>query len=383
MLRTPGDVETRYATIELELVAVVWAMMKCKYYLLGLPHFTLMTDHRPLVPILNSYTLDAIDNPRLQRLKEKIASYVFTATWRKGKELAIPDALSRAPVDSPSPEDIVLSDDTRYYVRCVVTQRMATLSAVSGTIQSSDLVLDKMRAAARQDLVYVKLLDKVTYGFPAKCDNLDSDLLPYWKEHDNLYHDEDLILLGPRIVVPSTLCREVLARLHDHRGVEATKRRARQTVWWPGINSDITNVVRSCEPCQVLLSSQQQEPMMTEEAPTKPFESVSADFFTAATINFFRRFFRDLGVPLRLRTDGGPQFSSRDFNDFLCRWGVRHDTPSPHYPQSNGHAEAAVKAVKHLIMKVAPSGILNEVFDRGLLELRNTPSQDGRSPAQV
>ncbi|XP_047482066.1 uncharacterized protein LOC125034318 [Penaeus chinensis] len=101
-------------------------MMKCKYYLLGLPHFTLMTDHRPLVPILNSYTLDAIDNPRLQHLKEKIASYVFTATWRKGKELAIPDALSRAPVDSPSPEDIALSDDTRHYVRCVVTQRMAT-----------------------------------------------------------------------------------------------------------------------------------------------------------------------------------------------------------------------------------------------------------------
>ncbi|XP_063590912.1 uncharacterized protein K02A2.6-like [Penaeus indicus] len=289
---------------------------------------------------------------------------------------------------------------------------MATLSTVSGTIQTSDLVLDKMRAAAREDSVYVKLLDKVTHGFPANRDNLDPDLLPYWKERDNLYHDEDLILLGPRIVVPSTLRREVLARLHDsHRGVEATKRRARQTVWWPGINSDITNAVRSCEPCQVLLPSQQQEPMLTEEAPTKPFESVSADFFSAAgksflvyvdrlsgwpviaccgtdttaaaTISFFRRFFRDLGVPLRLRTDGGPQFSSRDFNDFLCRWGVRHDTSSPHYPQSNGHAEAAVKALKHLVLKVAPSGILNEAFDRGLLELRNTPRQDGRSPAQV
>jgi len=143
-----ADVETRYATIELELVAVVWAMMKCKYYLLGLPHFTLMTDHRPLVPILNSYTLDAIDNLRPQCIKEKIAGYVFTAMWRKGKELSIPDALSHAPVDSPSSEDIALSNDTRNYVRCVVTQHM---SAVSGTIQTSDLVLDKMRAAARED----------------------------------------------------------------------------------------------------------------------------------------------------------------------------------------------------------------------------------------
>lgn len=60
-----AKVETRYATIELELVAVVWAMTKCRYYLMGLPHFTLMTDHRPLIPILNSYTLDAIDNPSM------------------------------------------------------------------------------------------------------------------------------------------------------------------------------------------------------------------------------------------------------------------------------------------------------------------------------
>jgi len=57
---------------------------------------------------------------------------------------------------------------------------------------------------------------------------------------------------------------------------------------------------------------------------------------------------------------------------------------SPHYPQSNGHAEAAVKSVKHLIMKVAPSGNIDcEEFDRGLLELRNTPTHTGRSPAQV
>jgi len=57
---------------------------------------------------------------------------------------------------------------------------------------------------------------------------------------------------------------------------------------------------------------------------------------------------------------------------------------TPHYPQSNGHAEAAVKSVKQLIWKVAPSGNLDcESFDRGLLELRNTPNHTGRSPAQI
>ena len=103
----------------------------------------------------------------------------------------------------------------------------------------------------------------------------------------------------------------------------------------------------------------------------------------ASTIRFCRMFFRDLGVPVRLRTDGGPQFTSSEFEDFLRRWGVRHDISTPHYPQSNGHAEAAVKSVKYLVKKVAPSGTFNEEFDRSLLELRNTPRPDGRSPAQV
>ncbi|XP_076060283.1 uncharacterized protein LOC143036605 [Oratosquilla oratoria] len=98
----------------------------------------------------------------------------------------------------------------------------------------------------------------------------------------------------------------------------------------------------------------------------------------------FCNYFREVGVPLRLRTDGGPQFTSQEFRSFAARWGVRHIVTSPHYPQSNGHAEAAVKAIKHLILKVAPSGNIDcEEFDRGLLELRNTPNFTGRSPAQV
>ena len=63
-----SDAETRYAVIELELVAVVWALKKCKMYLLGFPHFQLVVDLKPLVSILNDRTLNTIENPRIQRL---------------------------------------------------------------------------------------------------------------------------------------------------------------------------------------------------------------------------------------------------------------------------------------------------------------------------
>ena len=60
--------ESRYAVIESEMLAVTWAMMKCKIFLAGLQTFQVITDHNPLIPILNSHRLDEIENPRLQRL---------------------------------------------------------------------------------------------------------------------------------------------------------------------------------------------------------------------------------------------------------------------------------------------------------------------------
>ena len=99
-----SDTESRYAIIELELLAVSWAIIKCKLFLAGLPHFTVVTDHHPLVPILNNHRLDEIENPRLQRRKSKNMAYNFTAQWVKGTLNNAPDALSRNPVSDPLPQ---------------------------------------------------------------------------------------------------------------------------------------------------------------------------------------------------------------------------------------------------------------------------------------
>lgn len=68
LIQCGSRTESRYAMVELELNAVEWAMSKCRLYLLGLPKFILVVDHQPLVTILDKYTLDAVENPRLQRL---------------------------------------------------------------------------------------------------------------------------------------------------------------------------------------------------------------------------------------------------------------------------------------------------------------------------
>ena len=82
----------------------VWAIQKCDYYLRGLPHFDIWTDHRPLVGILDK-ALAALENARLMRMREKIIPFTFKITWVAGKTHYIADALSRYPVFGPAEDN--------------------------------------------------------------------------------------------------------------------------------------------------------------------------------------------------------------------------------------------------------------------------------------
>ena len=409
-----SDTESRYATIELELLAVTWAARKCHLFLAGLPSFEILTDHRPLIPILNQKSLPEIDNPRLRRLRMKLLAYSFTCTWQSGKTHCIPDALSRAPVDHPTTEDEEAEEDVTHQLRSVITYSVTQCDPDGVRVSPiEDPTLAGVRAAAHTDPEYTALCESVLNGFPSQRSDLAPSLRPYWGVRDRLAVDDGVLVCGSRLVIPRSLRKETLQRLHDsHQGIERTLRRARQSVYWAGIDRDITATVQSCAACQERLPSQQKEPIMSDPLPSRVFESVSTDFFqhagrtylvyvdrlsgwptvvhcdgdaTARTlVRHLREIFAATGVPCLLRSDGGPQYTAHHTRDFLRRWGVTHRPSTPQYPQSNGHAEAAVKLVKRLIQKVTVSGNLDcDEFARGLLEIRNTPRADNRSPAEI
>ena len=406
------ETESRYAVIELELLALVWACRKCAIYLSGMQQFEVLTDHRPLIPILNSKSMAEIENPRLQRLRERLTPFNFVTTWRQGKLHAVPDALSRAPVDDPAHDDEEAEQDVGHQIASVIAAVVSDISD-GGASPFRDAALSEVRAAADKDPEMIALKDAIRAGFPDHRAQLHPLLGPYWGLRDRLAVDDGLVVCGRRLVIPLSLRRATLQRLHaSHQGVDRTKRRARQAVYWPRMDQDIDNLIGACSKCRLHLPSQQKEPMMTEKPPSRVFEAVSADYFAWAGRTFLvyvdrlsgwpfvsrvtgeatardlvsslRGLFAATGVPTCIRTDGGPQFSARLTREFLRRWGVEHQMSTPHFPQSNGHAEAAVKAVKRLVQKVTSGGDLNtDDFAAGLLELRNTPRADGRSPAQV
>ena len=86
------------------------------------------------------------------------------------------------------------------------------------------------------------------------------------------------------------------------------------------------------------------------------------------------------GIPGKVVSDQGPQFTSGEFRNFSTSYGIKHTMTSPYYHQANGMAEAAVKQAKRILKVAKTSGRDPHL---ALLDLRNTP-QEGFStkPAQ-
>ena len=208
-----------------------------------------------------------------------------------------------------------------------------------------DQRLKSLREECAKDDHYRNLIKVTTTGFPVKPDLLPPGVRPYWSIHDELTVDDVIVLWGARMIISKSLRREVLQQLHaSHQGQERTLRRARQIVYWPNISNDIQNTVRTCAACAECLPSQPQEPLQQDERPCRPFESVASDLCHVAgktflvlvdrysgwpivsdcersatatvVIRLMKDTVTDKGVPVKLITDGGPQFSSRKFKQF-------------------------------------------------------------------
>ena len=404
-----SDAETRYAVIELEMLVVSWAIMKCRLFLAGLQHFDVLTDHNPLISILNTRRLDEIENPRLQRLKSRLMGFNFTTQWTKGSDNHAPDALSRHPTTDPNREDTIAEHDAQLNPEVPISEIRA-LSSMDSVIPTR---LQDLHDKAAQDSQYQELHSIILNGFPAHRHQLPETCKLFWAVKEHLSIDDGLIVHGCRLLIPRAMRPQVLADLHEaHQGIVHTKQRARLTVYWPSIDNDIDNVITACQLCQDHLPSNPKEPIVSKRKPLRPFQEVAADFCTYGGKQFLiivdcytdwpdvipmgtnttthhlitalRSTFCRTAIPDILWSDGGPQFTTKEFHEFTTLWGFTHQTSSPRYPQSNGKVEATVKSMKKILAASWDHRHLNDSrLCRALLQYRNTPSRrDGLSPAQ-
>ena len=136
------NVETRYAMVELEALAIQYGIKQCHLYLSGLPHFEVVTDHQPLKSIFNRKDLFEIDNDKLMKIKQELQSkYILNVEYRKGSSHGVPDALSRSPVNDPNKED----DMENSFVQ---------IAAVTSSMGIKDINITELEENAQSDEKY-------------------------------------------------------------------------------------------------------------------------------------------------------------------------------------------------------------------------------------
>ena len=387
--RALRDAERRYAPIEKEMLAVVWATEKYHQYTYG-RKTVVFSDHKPLERIMVKAMKDV--PKRLQSMRLRLQQYDIEVRYRPGGKQFVPDTLSRAPLRENETAD----------------QSIENVNVTAEVLIGENLV-DALVQATREDPAMKYLKHTIEAGWPEDKRGLHDTVKPYWPFRDELGISGELVYRGERLVVPRSMRRRLMEEVHSsHLGIQSCLRRARESMYWPAMSSQITDFVARCEICQAFPNkAQQKEPLIPVEAPQRPWQQVSCDIFQWSSCNYLisvdhhsnffevdrlttmsteqvrkklKQHFARYGQPEILITDNGPQFKSEEFAHFSRTWNFKHRTSSPYHQQGNGRAEAAVKIAKQLMTKAAAD---KKDPGKALLAYRNTPQNDLRtSPAQ-
>ena len=386
--RALTEVESRYAQIDKEMLAIVFSVEKFNDYTFG-RRTIVHTDHKPLESIVKKLLHRA--PKRLQGMMIRLQKYDLEIRYQRGNRMFLADTLSRA-----------------YLPSC--TQVEAEFEAINmvNYLPISEARLLQIQRETEKDESLQALKAVIQQGWPEDKSALPPVVSPYFNMRDEMSVQDGLIFKGERVVVPKAARGELLRRIHNsHLGVNGCLNRARECLYWPGMTGDIKNHVSTCEACREYERGQTKETLRSHETPSRPWQYVAADLFELegksylVTSDYFSDFFeldhlrstssvhviRKLkahfarhGIPEQLVTDNGPQFVSRDFLTFSKEWDFDHRTSSPRHSQSNGKAESAVKEAKKILVKCKKAG--SDAF-LALLDHRNTPPTGIQiSPAQ-
>ena len=387
--RALRDAETRYSTIEKEMLAIVFALEKWHQYTFGRP-VRIYSDHKPLESIIKK-PLDRAPK-RLQGMLVRALAYDIDVQYLKGKEMFIADTLSRAFLPKGANDD---------------QGEFETINALTYLVMSDERI-SQIREHTNADPALQQLKKTIQDGWPIERSGLSPLVTPYFDYRDELAVTDGLVFRGERLVIPKSLRSEIKKDIHcGHQGVESCLRRAREHVFWPRMNEELKQWIQTCETCREFEQTHCKETLMSHDIPERPWEKIGADLFTyknkdylitvcyksnfweldrlydtksSTVIKKLKAHLARYGIPKQLVSDNGPQFDSHEFKTFTKSWGIEHTTTSPHHSKANGKVESAVKVAKRMLRKTTKTG---EDQYLALLNIRNVPTQGvDSSPAQ-
>ena len=283
-----------------------------------------------------------------------------------------PDALSGA--FGEKKEDCITGEaEVEVYVNSVLLN-----------LQVSDEKLKQIKKETEDDQQLTLLKECIMSGFPKNKLDCPAEIREFWNIRDELSFVKGLLLKGLKVIIPKSLRKEMLKKIHQgHLGIEKCRRRACEVLYWPGLNQAISEIVQSCATCQEYRPKQASEPLHPHPVTSNPWEKIGVDLCqfeqdhylvmcdyysnypvvckpsstsSEAVINAMKFVFSSFGICKECFSDNGPQFRSKEFKMFSIEYDFKHITSSAKFPRSNGLVESCVKIVKNLLKKSKNDG---------------------------
>lgn len=387
--------EQNYCQLEKEMLAIVYGCYKMHQYTYGRQVYV-ESDHKPLETLFNKplYKVPA----RLQRMMLAVQGYNLDVHYKPGRELVIADTLSR---NCPNNQIDKKLEQLNENVVCHVKM-------IRDNLPISQQQFQKFKNAIANDITLNTVIKYIESGWPKNRNDVNSIAKCYWDFREELSVLDGIILKNSLIVVPKVLRSEMLKKLHGgHVALTTCKIRARSSVFWPGLNKDLSNYINKCESCIKYQPSNRKEPLLSHEIEKIPWYKIGMDIcmyddkYYLVLIDYYSKFLevamlQDLttncvvlhcksifarhGIPAYVVSDSGSQFTADNFKKFAFEYEFTHIITSPKHSQSNGMAESGVKILKNILKKCKEDGTDPYL---GLLNYRNTEKPYMPSPAQL
>lgn len=354
--------ESNYTTTKIELLALVYAIIKFRTYIYG-TNFFVYTDHKALTFLMSS----SYYNCRLLRWNLLLQQYSFTIQYCPGKENVVADFYSR---NFPNSNQNINSDELMILsITCNIlndaNSDKTELNKVFKIFAEQPLrpQLRKIKSLQIADPEIQKIRVTLQKGGICKNFKLHNEVL-FQKMDSQIYW---------RLVIPYNLGKKLIKTVHEelaHIGIYKTTKYFEQLYFWKGMNKDIKKVIRNCDLCQrVKYNNVCMEGEYQTIIPSKPSELVTLDYYgplptstggvqhllvvmdafskhvslypvkkattRISLVKLIKDDFPRLGKPAAILSDNGSQFTAKAWKETLKNEGGKLVYSSIRHPQSN------------------------------------------------
>lgn len=224
--------EQHYSQIEKECLAICNCFQTFDQWLYGKADIVVHTDHQPLETIMKKPLNKA--PAHLQRMLMKLQGYRFNLTYKKGPTLHIADTLSQAALPQPTSARVTHFDVFRMEMESEQNSRNPRLE------ESTE---NHLREQTSRDVTLTALYQVIVHGWPEDKSVISESLRPFGNYGDELSVQNNIIYKGMQVMVPQSMHKEMLRKIHaNHFGAESNIRMAREVLFWPGMRKSIKDM---------------------------------------------------------------------------------------------------------------------------------------------